>query len=353
MKPSKKKQVCVCGHFGFGENLLNGQTIKTKILAAELERVLGSDQVLKTDTSGGIKALFRLPFTVTRCMRRSKNLVILPAYKGLRMLSLIITIDRLFIKHCTVHYAVVGAWLPSFISNKPLLRFNIHHAVDYIYAETSTMKRQLAEVGFTNVLVMPNCKQLNIIEPDQLQTVHQKPYRLCTFSRVMRMKGLAEAASVIEEINKEAGETIYTLDIYGPVHPADKDWFDEIQSTFPSEINYRGVVEFERSVDVLRDYFMLLFPTRFPTEGIPGTLIDAYAAGLPVLSAKWNSFSDIVDEGITGWGFELDNWIEMKQRLVQLADEPERAERLRLNCLTKAKALEPEAVLKTLIGQLR
>ena len=26
------KKVCVIGHFGFGENLLNGQTIKTKIV---------------------------------------------------------------------------------------------------------------------------------------------------------------------------------------------------------------------------------------------------------------------------------------------------------------------------------
>ena len=30
------KKVCVIGHFGFGENLLNGQTIKTKIVTKEL-----------------------------------------------------------------------------------------------------------------------------------------------------------------------------------------------------------------------------------------------------------------------------------------------------------------------------
>lgn len=41
------KKVCVIGHFGFKENLLNGQTIKTKIVTDELQAQLGDDQVVK------------------------------------------------------------------------------------------------------------------------------------------------------------------------------------------------------------------------------------------------------------------------------------------------------------------
>ena len=47
------KKVCVIGHFGFGENLLNGQTIKTKIVTKELDKQFGADQVVKIDTHGG------------------------------------------------------------------------------------------------------------------------------------------------------------------------------------------------------------------------------------------------------------------------------------------------------------
>ena len=47
------KKVCVIGHFGFNKNLLNGQTVKTKIIAKELSSSLGEDQVLKIDTHGG------------------------------------------------------------------------------------------------------------------------------------------------------------------------------------------------------------------------------------------------------------------------------------------------------------
>ena len=51
------KKVAVIGHFAFGLNYLDGQTIKTKTVTAELDKKLGADQVMKIDTHGGAKAL--------------------------------------------------------------------------------------------------------------------------------------------------------------------------------------------------------------------------------------------------------------------------------------------------------
>lgn len=48
------KKVCIIGHFAFGKELLNGQTVKTKIIANELEKRLGADEILKIDTHGGV-----------------------------------------------------------------------------------------------------------------------------------------------------------------------------------------------------------------------------------------------------------------------------------------------------------
>ena len=39
-----KKTVCIIGHFGFAKNLLNGQTVKTKIITKELEKQLVKDR---------------------------------------------------------------------------------------------------------------------------------------------------------------------------------------------------------------------------------------------------------------------------------------------------------------------
>ena len=60
------KKVSVIGHFAVGHQYLNGQTIKTKIVTGELERVLGSDQVGIVDTHGGPKTLLKAPFFAGR-----------------------------------------------------------------------------------------------------------------------------------------------------------------------------------------------------------------------------------------------------------------------------------------------
>lgn len=53
-----------------------------------------------------------------------------------------------------------------------------------------------------------------------------------------------------------------------------------MKKKFPPYIKYCGTVSFDKTTEVLKEYFALVFPTRFYTEGIPGTIIDAFASGL-------------------------------------------------------------------------
>ena len=95
----------------------------------------------------------------------------------------------------------------------------------------------------------------------------------------------------------------------------------------------------------LKDYFALLFPTRFYTEGIPGTIIDAYAAGVPVISAEWESFSDIIDEGITGFGYAFGDKEKLKELLIEFAETPERVNGIKVGSLKKVQEFIPEKVV--------
>ena len=55
------KQVSVIGHFAHGLEYLDGQTIKTKIIANELCNVYGNEDVFRFDTHGGVKILLKAP----------------------------------------------------------------------------------------------------------------------------------------------------------------------------------------------------------------------------------------------------------------------------------------------------
>lgn len=344
------KRVCVCGHFGTGENLLNGQTVKTKIVTNELEKHFGAGEVYKLDTHGGIKALFKLPIQTWKAMRTCKNIIMLPAHNGVRVLTPILLIWNVLF-HRKLHYVVIGGWLPKFLKNKRTLTNQLMR-FDGIYVETKTMKLALEKAGFHNVVVMPNCKNLDILDESELVYHTSEPYKLCTFSRVMKEKGIEDAVNAVKIVNEKFGRVVYVLDIYGQVDSGQVDWFEKLQKEFPEYVHYKGLVPFDQSVNVLKNYFALLFPTRFYTEGIPGTVIDAYAAGIPVVSAKWESFYDIVDDRSTGIGYEFGSVEKLSKALFEIKECKVDFDKLKLNCLEKSKQYIPSEALKVILGEI-
>ena len=345
-------KVCVLGHFGIGQNLLNGQTVKTKIVTEELEKQFGSNQVLKTDTHGGAKTLLKAPFQVIRALKKSKNVIIFPAHNGLRIYAPLLRFLRPLFKGRRLHYAVIGGWLPEFLLKRRTLAKSLKR-FDGIYVETATMEKALKEQGFENVHIMPNCKPLTILKEDELVYPEHAPYKLCTFSRVMKEKGIEDAVNAVKEVNESLGFQAFSLDIYGQIDQNQTEWFENLKNTFPDFIRYCGCVDANKSVEKLRDCFALLFPTHFYTEGIPGTIIDAYAAGVPVISARWESYSDIVDEGVTGIGYELGNITEFKKILFSIVKEPSILNSMKTGCLKKSSCYTPATVIKTITDNLK
>lgn len=343
------KAISVIGHFGKGRTLLNGQTVKTKIVTDELCKQFGDAEVIKFDTAGGRSALLRVPFQSLSALKKSKNIIIFPAHNGLRIYAPLLSLFRNFFKGRKLHYVVIGGWLPDFLKKRQRLSKRLK-SFDAIYVETNTMKRALEEQGFTNISVMPNCKDLKILKPEELVYLTEEPYKLCTFSRVMKEKGIEDAVNAVKKVNEEAGKIIYTLDIYGQVDSTQMQWFENLQTTFPHYVSYKGVVDYDKSVDVLKNYFALLFPTLYYTEGIPGTIIDAYAAGVPVICSRWESFADIVDDRVTGVGYEYQNQEQFVGILRSLNSE--QLYKMKVNCLQKAEKYIPSIALGILIKRL-
>ena len=121
----------------------------------------------------------------------------------------------------------------------------------------------------------------------------------------------------------------------------------------PEYIKYMGVVSQDKIVDTLSRYFSLLFPTRFYTEGVPGTIIDAYASGLPVIAAKWQSYKDIIEEDITGFAYEFGNTDELESSLYQTLKNPSLINSLRENCRQYAKRYSADEAIKILDERLK
>lgn len=343
------KRVCIIGHFGHGENLLNGQTVKTKIVTKEIVKELGKKEVSCIDTHGGVKALISAFRQALIALKYHKNIIIMPAENGLRIFApLLVLLNLLF--HRKLHYVVIGGWLPEFLKKRKKLTKALM-SFDGIYVETNTMRKALEAQGFNNVYVMPNFKDLNILKESELVYHHTEPYRLCTFSRVMKEKGIEDAVNAVKAVNEHFGRTVYTLDIYGQVDSVQTEWFNELKSTFPSYIKYGGLVPFDKSVEVLKNYFALLFPTYYEGEGFAGTLLDAMAAGVPIIASDWRYNPEIVNEK-TGYVYPVHDNHAFVTTLISVGNNSDLLLSKKSDCLKEAEKYRAENVIQCLTSKL-
>lgn len=344
------KKVAVIGHFAFGKEFLDGQTVKTKIVTEELARQLGSENVRSIDTYGGKKTLLKAPFQVFCALKNSDNVLIFPARNGLRVYAPLLSVCRHLFKGRKLHYVVIGGWLPQFLPQRKQLT-RILKGFDGIHVETATMQKALEAQGFENIHIMPNCKKLTTLQEDELIVPDGTPYKLCTFSRVMKEKGIGTAAQVVKAVNEKLGYTAYTLDIYGKVDENQTQWFEELQNIFPDYVRYGGLVPFDQSVEVLKSYFALLFPTYYDGEGFAGTLIDAFSAGVPVIASDWKYNPELVNENV-GYVYPTQDHGALAAILEQAANDPAQLLAKKVNCLKEAQKYQIDQVVGQLIARM-
>lgn len=338
----------VIGVFDFKNLSTGGQPVKTRNLYQLLSEKYGTDEVAYIETYGWKKHPFKMIAAVHRAVKQSENVIMLPAHNGVKIFAPLLlryakgTSVKLF-------YDVIGGWLPQKTEVDPKLAAQLRR-FNGIWVETSSMKNALERQGFSNISVIPNFKFITPLTAEELPPL-EKTYRLCTFSRVMKEKGIEDAINAVTRVNNDLGETVYTLDIYGPVDENQTEWFNKLQTAFPQYVHYYGCVNSDKSVDVLKAYFALLFPTFYDGEGFAGTLIDAFSSGVPVIASDWKYNPEIVHENV-GIIYPTGNVESLADILKNIANNPKIIINKKLYCLKEAMRYSPAGVLDAIVKVL-
>ena len=172
--------------------------------------------------------------------------------------------------------------------------------------------------------------------------------RICLFSRIIKEKGIEDAVNAVLSINKSYGYDIFQLDIYGPIDPQYNLSFQRLMNRNSSCISYKGLIPFSESTDIIKKYFALIFPTYYEGEGMAGTLIDAMAAGVPVVASDWKYNSEIIIENYNGRLFPAKNVESLIDELDYIFRHQYEWNSLKANCLFKAREFSPDLVIKSL-----
>jgi phosphatidyl-myo-inositol dimannoside synthase len=127
--------------------------------------------------------------------------------------------------------------------------------------------------------------------------------RILCVSRIDPRKGLRSLPAVIGGLTA-AGHDV-TLDIVGPtiglIGESERDAIaaEAQHRGVAGRVNLRGAVALDQLMPLYRDFDLFALPTR-PGEGIPRVLMEAMAAGLPIVTTDVSGISSLISSGDNG-----------------------------------------------------
>ena len=86
-------------------------------------------------------------------------------------------------------------------------------------------------------------------------------------------------------------------------------------------IKFIGTVSGQSKVDVLLQADVFVLPTYYPAEGQPWAILEAMAAGLPIISTDQGAITESVVDGVNGFIVEKRNSDQVAAKIVQLCQD--------------------------------
>ena len=294
------KKILIIGAFGELTNSVSGQAVKTKNvfrLITEYSEAI----IMKMDTST-IKRRPWLLLSLFLNLVRADKIVIIPCLNNLSYLFPCVYIFSKITKADIIHICIGGWQVEYFIGNERFrphpLQLRLSKRIKAFLPEMVNVDNDLKKLlEFKNTEMFPNFRFMNGYA-ERIET-SSNTLRLVFLARVDKKKGYDTIFSFAKEIEKN-GYNI-TVDFYGPINDADKEEFLSLVESYKSCVRYKGVLQQNEVTEHLINYDVMLLPTTIYTEGFPGTILDAYIAGIPVIATEWKHSHEFIDDKKTGF----------------------------------------------------
>lgn len=345
-----KYRIGIWGQYGDGGQIADGQAVRTTIVTGELKKRYGAENI-KIVNSNNWKAhpysfLLKTVSLVTQC----ENVIIAPADNGFKTIVPILDLVNTFFRRKML-YMVIGGFLPKLLEDQPKF-IKMLRKYERLYVQTPNIKADLEKLGIDRVDYLTNLKPIEAVPESEIKLNEDRQIRLCTFSRINPEKGIEEALEAVRIANRTLGGPYVTLDMYGIVGSKYRERFETVQEEYRDIGRYRGVVNYDETVGVLRQYFALVFPTYYHGEGFSGNVIDSYFSGLPIIATDWLYNKDVVEDGKNGLLVPIKDPQAIADAILRLYHDRELARQMAINNVRASKEYTPEKVLKALFDDL-
>ena len=298
-----KDKILFIGPLNFGKQPLGGDQFKNNLLFNSLIDIYF---VKSIDTYNIYRNPLKLCVLFYYIFIKQYDRIILSAstISAIKLLSVIKLSKK---KSEKTVYWVVGGELPEVVRHNYRL-VSLLNGFKKIGVQTVNMCNELYELGLRNVCTTPNFKNFSLnslsLRADNLIFLKNEYLRLVFISRISPLKGVDVILNLMEQKIELERFGKVKIDFFGPIE-------DDYEEIFLGEIDkyenltYRGYLNMSEDIDGKYDmlhnqYDVFLFPTRWPSEGFPGVLIDAMCSGLPTIATDWNYNNEVIQNGVNG-----------------------------------------------------
>ncbi|MBR3387858.1 MAG: glycosyltransferase family 4 protein [Bacteroidales bacterium] len=333
----------VWGQFGDGGKIADGQAVRTTIITNELKRRYGNEAIKTINTNAWRKKPLRFLLSSISLLRHSDVFIIAPADNGFKVFVPILDFFNRFFKR-RILYVVIGGFLPRLLKEKPMYIKMVNRFAES-FVQTENIKKDLEEIGIKSISILSNPKRLNTIQEEDVHLIKDDKIKVCLFSRIYADKGVEDAIEAVTIANKTLGGQFIHLDLYGLVPDFYKARLKELLEQNTGVVSYMGIIDYDKTVETLKDYFVMLFPTYYHGEGFPGNVIDAYNSALPIIATDWLYNSDVVLDNTTGLLVPVKNPETLSNAIIKLYNNRELRQELAINSLREVPKYAPDKVL--------
>lgn len=208
------------------------------------------------------------------------------------------------------NYRAVGSYA------NPCL-FDIYSVVRYIFTDNQNMADYLVEVnGFDEkkiITLYQPVRDAYVVLPHE-GLLDKEKLKIVWAGRVTPVK----MPELVAEIGKHVNAEKVTIDIYGEIDAdVDEDIFNDIPA-----LNYCGIYNGFETLPIA-EYDLLLY-TSF-SDGVPNVILEATAAGLPIIASDDGGVGEFIKDGETGILVkDYRNYQEYIRRIEEVLDDPEK-----------------------------
>ena len=281
---------------------------------------------------------------------RQKQVIVAVSKKGRMLLYPFLLLKK---KMSGIHYAcvVIGGKAVESLKN-PLCAQALKNA-DLVTVETKSLVQQFEkEFNLSNVYWMPNYKEIPEVStiPESANRFRGPVLRFLFLSSMRDAKGVPTLLKAFQDVLKSGYEA--KLDFYGPVkNDLSPGLLEEIENT--ENVQYCGFAENEQVLSIMGEYDVFVFPTEYSGEGFPAVLVEAQAAGLPIIASDMNYNPEIIKQDRNGWIFEHGNHQQLVDRIRYCLDHRDELCKISQNNMNDATEYDAKNVIASFIAELR